>query len=89
MKIVRDRSDALTAGYSIPINTSLSGFPCRGFHCRQAFLPSQTDSIVALLAASARRTEHELTAHGLVPADMGRLVRLRPNQSPHQPDDAA
>jgi len=40
------------------------GFPCRYLGCDESFSVSDQTSMPALLAASARRTEHELSAHG-------------------------
>lgn len=72
----------------VPIDSSRRGFPCRAFGCHEAFVPSQADSFVQLLAASARRTEHELTVHGLAPAAAG-SGRLRPVAAHQYPDDVA
>jgi hypothetical protein len=39
------------------------GFPCRFPGCEVRFAVPESDSMPALLAASGRRTEHEISAH--------------------------
>ena len=40
-----------------------SGFPCRFGGCDLVIYVPERDSVPALLAASAKRTEHEVAAH--------------------------
>ena len=40
------------------------GFPCRFGGCDECFTVNDQASMSALLAASARRSEHETTVHG-------------------------
>lgn len=40
------------------------GFPCRFGSCDARFAVNDPSSVSALLEASERRTDHEVTAHG-------------------------
>lgn len=54
------------------------GFPCRYGGCDVRFAVLEEGSMPALLAASEKRTEHELAAHGYTHVRPPEATRLTP-----------